>query len=163
MHIFTLYTSTSRNKPSSLAFGTNKAKKKWIISSMAQSFATCQARKRAGEPGLLLWILGEEGPGHWNCYVQMKIMKQWFKHLWNVIFWELSVRAGTKPQPVALPVPEWKDNYLNPDLAAQLMAWGLWTYRRFMLLSFKDVGRKMKKFNLHFQHFSSFRSAFFSQ
>lgn len=33
---------------------------------------------------------------------------------------------------------------------------GLWTYRRFMLLSFKDVGRKMKKLNLHFQHLSAF-------
>ena len=69
-------------------------------------------------------------------------MKRWTR-LWNVIFWALSIRrfryvdgsygSGTKPQPVESPVPEyWKDNYLNPDLAAKLMVWacerisGLW-------------------------------------
>ena len=44
-----------------------------------------------------------------------------------------SYGSRTKPQPVESPVPEyWKDNYLNPDLAAKLMVWacerisGLW-------------------------------------
>lgn len=158
MHVFTLYTSTSRNKPSSLAFGTNKAKKKWIISSMAQSFATCQARKRAGEPGLLLWILGEEGPGHWNCWVQMKIMKQWFKHQTFVERQNLRAIHTIGNQASACRVAGARvEGQLSESWSCSAAhGVGLWMYRR--VYAFKDVGPKMKKFNLHFQHFSSFCS-----